>query len=66
MRARPGGWGLTPLEDQQLGGVIMWVPSGLVFLVIGLALMAKWISESDRRLKLGTLHGMVEAERRRS
>lgn len=48
-------WGLTPLEDQQLGGVIMWVPSSLVFIAIALALMARWIAESDRRLKLGSL-----------
>lgn len=25
-------WGLTPLQDQQLGGVIMWVPAGAIFL----------------------------------
>lgn len=24
-------WGLTPLEDQQIGGLIMWVPGGLVY-----------------------------------
>ena len=24
-------WGLSQLEDQQLGGVLMWVPSGLIF-----------------------------------
>jgi putative membrane protein len=23
-------WGLTPLEDQQLGGVILWLPAGVV------------------------------------
>jgi putative membrane protein len=28
-------WGLTPLQDQQLGGVIMWVPAGAIF-VFGL------------------------------
>jgi putative membrane protein len=27
-------WGLTPLQDQQLGGVIMWVPGCTVFLVV--------------------------------
>jgi putative membrane protein len=25
-------WGLTPMQDQQLGGVIMWIPAGAVFL----------------------------------
>ncbi len=24
-------WGLTPLEDQQLGGVVMWIPAGAIF-----------------------------------
>ena len=54
-------WGLTPLQDQQLGGVIMWVPSGLVFILIGLALFAKWLRESDRRLGQSTLHGVLTA-----
>jgi putative membrane protein len=26
-------WGFTPLEDQQLAGLLMWVPAGLVYLV---------------------------------
>ena len=25
----PRTWGLTPLDDQQLGGLLMWVPGGL-------------------------------------
>ena len=25
-------WGLTPLQDQQLGGAVMWVPAGLIFM----------------------------------
>jgi cytochrome c oxidase assembly factor CtaG len=25
-------WGLTPLEDQQLAGLVMWIPAGLVYL----------------------------------
>jgi putative membrane protein len=53
-------WGLSPLQDQQLGGVIMWVPSSIVFIVIGLALFAKWLSEADRRLKLGSLQTLME------
>lgn len=39
-------WGLSPLEDQQLGGLIMWVPGGIVFLVAGLVVTARWLHES--------------------
>lgn len=31
----PLDWGLTPLGDQQLGGLLMWVPAGLPFLAWG-------------------------------
>jgi putative membrane protein len=38
--ATTGPWGFTPLEDQQLAGLIMWVPAGLVYLVVTLSLAA--------------------------
>jgi putative membrane protein len=43
-------WGLTPLEDQQLGGLIMWIPAGLVYIVAGLGLFAGWLRESEARV----------------
>jgi cytochrome c oxidase assembly factor CtaG len=43
-------WGLTPLEDQQLGGLIMWVPACAVYIVAGLALFAAWLRESEQRV----------------
>lgn len=36
--------GLGPLEDQQLGGLVMWVPGGLAYLVAGLAIVAAWLA----------------------
>jgi cytochrome c oxidase assembly factor CtaG len=42
-------WGLTPVEDQELGGLIMWVPAGLVYVFAGLALFVGWLRESERR-----------------
>jgi cytochrome c oxidase assembly factor CtaG len=42
-------WGLTPLEDQQIGGLIMWVPASIVYIVAGLWLFALWLAESDFR-----------------
>jgi cytochrome c oxidase assembly factor CtaG len=41
--------GLTPLEDQQLAGLLMWVPAGLAFAAGGLFLFAAWLHQSDRR-----------------
>jgi cytochrome c oxidase assembly factor CtaG len=40
--------GLTPLEDQQLAGLVMWVPASLCFVAGGLALFAAWLRHSDR------------------
>jgi putative membrane protein len=37
---RTGVWGLTALEDQQLGGILMWIPAGMIYLVAALALLA--------------------------
>lgn len=34
-------WGLTPLEDQQLAGLIMWVPMAAAYLVAALWLIGK-------------------------
>jgi cytochrome c oxidase assembly factor CtaG/cytochrome c2 len=42
-------WGLNPLEDQQLGGLIMWVPAGVVYTIAGLGYFAAWLRESERR-----------------
>ena len=44
-------WGLTPLQDQQLGGLIMWIPAGLVYVIAGLALFAGWLRESELRAR---------------
>ena len=45
--AAPRTWGLLPLEDQQLGGLLMWVPGNLwMFLAIGV-LFFKWSRETE-------------------
>jgi putative membrane protein len=47
--------GLTPLEDQQLAGLLMWIPGGLAFAAGALVLFAAWLQQSDRlsRFKSG-------------
>jgi putative membrane protein len=39
-------WGFLPLEDQQLGGLIMWVPGGLSYLLAALWLVARLLQTS--------------------
>jgi putative membrane protein len=36
-------FGLTPLQDQQVAGLLMWVPANLVFFSIATFLFARWI-----------------------
>jgi putative membrane protein len=42
-------WGLTPLEDQQLAGLIMWIPGGLIYAASALALLAACLQSSERQ-----------------
>jgi putative membrane protein len=41
------GWGLSPSTDQQIGGLIMWVPGGLVYLCAMIGTLARWYGEAD-------------------
>jgi putative membrane protein len=42
--AATGALGLDPVEDQQLGGLVMWVPGSLAYLVAGLAVVARLLA----------------------
>jgi putative membrane protein len=49
----PRTWGLSPLDDQQLGGLLMWIPGNLwLFGAIGV-LFFRWARE-DEQLSVGT------------
>src|SRR5437667_331667 len=46
--AAPRLWGLTPLADQRLGGVIMWVPAGVIPLLAFTVVFFRWAAaEAD-------------------
>lgn len=40
-------WGLTSLEDQQLAGMIMWVPAGTIYAGAAMTMLALWIRGSS-------------------
>jgi putative membrane protein len=41
------GWGLTPSVDQQLGGLLMWVPACLIYLSGIIGQLARWYRSSE-------------------
>jgi putative membrane protein len=43
----PRIWGLTPLGDQQLGGLIMWVAGGLLYIIPLLVLVLMMMQEDE-------------------
>ncbi len=46
----PFDWGLSPLRDQQLGGLIMWVPAGLPYAATAIVLARQsWAGLRDNR-----------------
>lgn len=44
-------WGWSALEDQQLGGLVMWVPGGMAYLVAALLLMGRVLHTSAGRAR---------------
>jgi putative membrane protein len=42
--AAGGALGLTPVEDQQIGGLVMWIPGGTAYLVAALVLVARLLA----------------------
>jgi putative membrane protein len=43
----PRPWPITPLDDQRLGGVLMWVPAGLVPLLAFTVVFFRWAAATE-------------------
>jgi cytochrome c oxidase assembly factor CtaG len=41
------GWGMTPAVDQEVGGLLMWVGGGFVFISVMAAAMVRWLGAAD-------------------
>lgn len=53
--AAPRAWGLSPTTDQQLGGLLMWVPVNIFYITIMSGLFIRWMQKQEAR--------QIEAER---
>jgi putative membrane protein len=45
----PRVWGLTALEDQQLGGTIMWIPGSMMYLLAAIVLIGAWMRQQEQQ-----------------
>jgi putative membrane protein len=54
-------WGIDALTDQQLAGVTMWIPAGVVHVAVALGVLVTWLRalehSSDRDAATGTVPG---------
>jgi len=44
-------WNITPLQDQQLAGLIMWLPAGAVFTLLAIGYFVAWLDALEQRHK---------------
>ena len=54
--AAPPPWQLSALEDQQLGGLIMWIPGGTAYMIVALLLAGRVLRPSTGRLRVRGAH----------
>jgi putative membrane protein len=44
----PRLWGMTVMDDQQLAGLIMWVPASLIYFGVLTIVFLRWLNRDDR------------------
>src|SRR5437868_13184358 len=45
----PRIWGISAATDQQLGGLIMWIPGSILYIVIMSALFIRWMQQQEAK-----------------
>ncbi len=45
----PRLWGLSALQDQELGGAIMWIPGGMMYALAAVALLARLLDWEEKK-----------------
>jgi putative membrane protein len=48
--SRAAPWAIDAVQDQQLAGLIMWIPAGALLGLLSLGLFAAWLGEASRRV----------------
>ena len=53
-------WGLSVLEDQRIGGAIMWIPGSMMYVIAVITLVTLWMQAQEREMGRGTKRAAVE------
>ncbi len=63
----PRIWGLSVLDDQQLGGLIMWVPAGMMWLIPLFVMLTLALQQEERTVRRlgGAGHGPADGSQDR-
>jgi cytochrome c oxidase assembly factor CtaG len=56
---RTAAWGIDAIDDQRRAGLLMWVPAGVLMMGTGLALLAAWLGEAERRVRRGAFPSLI-------
>jgi putative membrane protein len=44
----PRIWGITALSDQQIGGLLMWLPGDMILMTATLWILARWLTQQEQ------------------
>lgn len=48
----PRIWSISVIDDQRLGGVIMWIPGSMMYVIAALILISRWLQNEDNKPSL--------------
>ncbi|GHO89576.1 cytochrome c oxidase assembly protein [Dictyobacter formicarum] len=48
----PRAWGLSPATDQQLGGLIMWIPANIAYIIVASVFFIRWMQAQDEKQRM--------------
>ncbi len=44
-------WGLSVMDDQMLGGALMWVPGGMMYALAAIVLIARYLEQEEKKTR---------------
>lgn len=56
----PWAWGMSPMLDQQIGGLLMWLPTDMLFMASALVFLYGWMRGPVRQKQRGKTIGDME------